>query len=157
MRKNNQLPKLYALTKEQTYNCLEFKSYYTGKGVKERPAVYVNGVQTTAARHILEQKLGRALLSDELCCHHCDNQYCVNPHHLYVGSYTDNNRDRELRGRSRTKKGYTSNAAKFTPEQAMTVIEQKASGATVRQLAELYNVSRSCIEAIVYGKRKMTG
>jgi len=37
-----------------------------------------------------------------LICHRCDVRSCCNPSHLFVGTYTDNNRDMGKKGRAVT-------------------------------------------------------
>lgn len=50
------------------------------------------GKHTTAHRASFEAFV-RTLLDGELVLHRCDVRQCVNPHHLYAGSYRDNRRD----------------------------------------------------------------
>ena len=59
---------------------------------------YLKVGNTWMHRLILARKLGRALTSDEVTRHTCDNKRCINPDHLIVGSQGDNIRDAFERG-----------------------------------------------------------
>ena len=55
--------------------------------------------------HILAHRMAYAIFYGEvptsLCVlHRCDNPSCVNPEHLFLGTYLDNNRDMSLKRRS---------------------------------------------------------
>lgn len=43
-----------------------------------------------------------ALSEGQIVCHRCDNPRCVNPAHLYAGSYAQNTADMMSRGRHRS-------------------------------------------------------
>lgn len=79
--------------------------------------------------------------------HKCDNKLCVNPEHLQLGTYADNNADMKIRGRaSRGQKHY---GAKLTPE---AVISIRADRRTHREISEQYKISGSVVSEIKAGK-----
>lgn len=65
--------------------------------------IKISGKQYRAHRLALEKKLGRPIRPGYCACHDCpggDNPSCVNPDHLWEGTRADNNRDRNMKGRT---------------------------------------------------------
>lgn len=83
--------------------------------------------------------------------HSCDNPICVNPNHLRMGSQTENNKDRDTRGRQVALSGSKSGTAKFTDNQIKEIIELRKTGKTYPKIAEIYKVNRRTIERICIG------
>lgn len=87
-----------------------------------------------------------------IICHHCDNPGCVNPTHLYLGSFEDNMRDKVLRHRvagdnhPRTK----------VPDDMIPIIRvmYNEAGYTQQDLANKFGVSQGIISTIINGKRR---
>lgn len=81
-----------------------------------------------------------------LCvCHKCDNGWCVNPQHLFLGTRGDNNADRDRKGRAVHMRGAATGHAKLTPEQVRDIRRRYQHGPTADRLAKEFGVSRATI------------
>jgi hypothetical protein len=56
---------------------------------------------TWRAHRYVYRLLHGELDDDLLVCHTCDVPSCINPAHLFLGTYTDNNADKDEKGRFR--------------------------------------------------------
>ena len=77
-----------------------------------------------------------------LVCHTCDNRKCINPEHLYAGTYADNYRDARERNRLNTPKGENHHAAKLSPKDVRAI---RDSNLPIRKLASIYGVALATI------------
>jgi hypothetical protein len=77
--------------------------------------------------------------------HHCDNTFCVNPDHLYLGTVQDNMRDRDLRKRRAPPIGCKNGRALLTEEQVRAI---RADKRWPRFVAKDFDVSVSTINMI---------
>lgn len=90
-----------------------------------------------------------------LICHTCDNHKCVNPKHLFLGTYSDNARDMVQKGRNNPPrlKGELSGRAKLTNKQILYIRERYAVGdISMSALGREMNISGRHISFIVNRK-----
>lgn len=86
-------------------------------------------------------------------CHTCDNPSCQNPKHLFLGTVSDNNKDRDNKKRTYHPTGETHSRTKLKNEDVLYMRELYATGEhTKRSLSEKFCLSVSMVDKIVRGE-----
>lgn len=91
---------------------------------------------------------------DGLCVlHTCDVRCCVNPDHLFLGTYKDNVSDMYMKNRQVIARGSMKANSKITEEIAVKIKKAYCSGAGLqKEVAEMFGVSLSIVKQIISGK-----
>jgi len=83
-------------------------------------------------------------------CHKCDNPFCVNPDHLFLGNHLANMQDRNTKGRAPNLKGQNNPFSRLDNTQIIAIRADKRSHTDT---ALDYGVSRHTIARIRQYKR----
>ncbi len=90
-----------------------------------------------------------------LVCHKCNNRLCVNPDHLYVGTYSDNMIDAinsGVRDKIDHLRGDDIETAKLTEKDIPTIVELYKGGLSHKKIAELFGVGSCTIGMVLRGE-----
>jgi len=123
---------------------------WQGKTIRHADYGYVRYDRKTRLAHRVSYELhyGVRPPADLLVCHRCDTPRCVNPAHLFLGTYSDNVQDMLAKGRSNNAVGERSPSAKLTEDQVRTIRQRLAAGETERALGDEYGVGHTSIHRI---------
>lgn len=83
--------------------------------------------------------------------HRCDNEPCVRPDHLRLGTAQENNDDKEKKNRQ--VRGENNGMRKLSEPEIIEIRELADKGRTHKEIAALFAVDRSTISRIVGKKR----
>lgn len=85
-------------------------------------------------------------------CHRCDNPYCVNPDHLFLGSQSDNMKDMWAKGRGKplvVRRGDDHPQKKLSSDSVTAI---RLDRRPIKEIAVAYGVSRQMIWRVRSGK-----
>lgn len=85
-------------------------------------------------------------------CHKCDNEFCIEPRHLFLGTHLDNNRDRHQKGRTRVpgERGVQRYNSKLIESDIEEIFCMRNSGLDSTTIAERFGVARQTIANVLY-------
>ena len=106
----------------------------------------------TGAHRVAWELTYEAIPVGMLVLHHCDNQGCVRPDHLYIGTHADNTRDATERNRWAT--GERQGLHRLTVEKVEAIRRDLAEGQLATEaIGAKYGISGRAVRYIRAGKR----
>lgn len=105
------------------------------------PRISVNGKRILLHRFIYEQCFGE-IPEGMIICHKCDNPKCINPEHLFVGTFKKNYDDMVNKGRRKILYGEKHGNSKLTKNEVLKI---RNSNLPYYKLASLYKVGWTTI------------
>lgn len=122
--------RFYAKVRIAKSGCHEWTGWKTKGGYGQ---FCVNGKVRYA--HRVAWQMNYSDPGESYVLHKCDNRCCVNPEHLFLGTFQDNMDD--MRAKKRHAFGTRNGQAKLDDDKARAIL---ASGETLKVLANRYNV-----------------
>jgi hypothetical protein len=111
------------------------------------PVIWIGDGKTDYA-HRVSYEMHHGEIPDGYCvCHKCDTPLCVNPEHLFAGTYKENQQDAVRKGRKAS--GERNGGAKVSRE---TVEKIRRTEGTHRGLAEMFGLSKTQVGRILRGE-----
>jgi hypothetical protein len=106
---------------------------------------------TCLAHRVAYEQAHGPLPKGAMVCHSCDNRPCINPVHLFAGTFNDNMDDMVRKARQCI--GERQASSKLTDLAVLDIRRRYRAGATQRSLAVEYGVSPSSIGSVVRRRR----
>lgn len=114
--------------------------------------IFVNKATGYMSAHRASWAMANGPIPDGMfVLHRCDNQRCVNPGHLFIGTQLDNSNDKVSKGRHIV--GARTRFVKLTEEQVLTIrLIRNMTTKTYAELSAEFGVTKSAICSLVNRK-----
>ena len=109
------------------------------------PRLTYKGKVDTASR-VMYQIVNGNIPKGLFVLHTCDNRMCINPDHLYLGTFYQNMYD--MVKRNRQNRGEDRPSAKLTNKNVLTIRKLLLKGISCIEIRKLFNISRQSITDI---------
>lgn len=130
----------------QPNGCWEWKT-----GIAH-PRFWTGDKHEKASRYIWQKTKNVRLIVEQHVCHKCDNPICVNVDHMFIGSHSDNMRDKAAKGRASRCIGMRNGRAKIDQSAAEEIrILYKSGGISQQKIADQFNLCQTHVSHIVRG------
>ena len=129
----------------KTENCWEWSGSLRGKGYGGFSLNNKTKIASRVSYELYKEPIPKGLL----VCHTCNNPKCVNPDHLYLGTYSDNTQQAVQENRQYIAKGEANGSSKLTEDQILLIRKDHRAQ---RAIAKDYGCSQLHISRI---KRKL--
>ncbi len=131
--------------KGQNHECWNWLGCYNNSGYGQ-----VRIDRKSILVHRFSWEIHKGKIPDEMCVlHKCDNPFCVNPNHLFLGTNQDNINDKMNKNRQPDLKGEKNGNSKLTLDQVKHIKQLCYEGKFLqKEIAKMFNMSYSLISDI---------
>lgn len=137
--------------RKQPNGCIPWAGCKRGNGYGVITS-YPRGARVSAHRLSYELLVGSPIPDGMHVLHRCDNPSCINPTHFFLGTQTDNNADKQAKGRQ--PRGERMGCAKLTADQVREMRARYAAGSiSQRELAKEYGIGKSVVAQIILRRK----
>jgi len=143
-----ELQRFWEKTQLSENGCIEWTACLNGHGYGQ---FRLARQRKNITAHRFSWIIANGVISKGLCvCHRCDNRKCVNPNHLFLGTFAENSADMVSKGRAKGAKleGVLNPRCKLT-ELEVEAIRQ--SSASLSNIARMYKIGKSQVQRIKSG------